>query len=210
MSTSRRLLAASLAAVAAFSLSACDADQIGAAAVVDGQRITVGELQDTARELAENPDSGLDPFGDLSMLQRTLLSQWIRHDVIVRMAEDNDVDVSDADVDARIDEEYRSQAPDGDLAPLLAQNGYTEQSFRDSVYDELVAQEIIMSLDGDQAAFGDEFNATADEVGIEVNPRYGTWGQEFQIDSDPASLSGSISTPFEAAPEAASAPAPAP
>jgi hypothetical protein len=97
--------------------------------------------------------------------------------------------VSDADIDAFIDEQVTSQASDGDIGPLLAQNNLTEASLRPFVRDQLIATELIEQLGGQEELI-QVLTEKADEIGVTVNPRYGTWDGVVLEQS-----SGSISEP---------------
>jgi len=186
---SRRIVAALLGVVAAVSLAACDTDQIGAAAVVGDDRITVAELQEEVRELAESLPDSTGPTGDQSIAQRAILERLIRSDLLAAVAADEGVEVSEADVDAFIEDQVVPQAPDGDLGPLLAQNNLTEASLEEYVRDQLAADQLIQRLGGQEALIA-ALTDKADEIGVTVNPRYGTWNGIALEQS-----SGSISEP---------------
>ena len=193
VSPSRRVVAAALCVLAAVPLAACNTtQQIGAAAVVGDERITVAELQEQVRELAESLPDGGEATGDQSVAQREILQRMIRSELLAAVAADEGVEVSEAEIDAFIEEQIVPQAPDGDLGPLLAQNNLTEASLRTSVRDQLVATELIEQVGGEQELV-ELLNQKSDEIGVEVNPRYGTW-DGFVLEQS----SGSISTPESA------------
>jgi SurA N-terminal domain len=192
VSPSRRVVAAVLCLLAAVPVAACNTEQIGAAAVVGNERITVAELQEQVREVAESLPDGAEPTGDQSAAQHAILQRMIRSELLAAVAADEGVEVSEAEIDAFIDEQIAPQAPDGDLGPLLAQNNLTEESLRTSVRDQLVATELIDRVGGEQELI-DLLNQKSDEIGVEVNPRYGTW-DGFVLEQS----SGSISTPESA------------
>jgi SurA N-terminal domain len=192
VSPSRRAVVAALCMLATAPLAACNTEQIGAAAVVGNERITVAELQEQVRELAESLPDGTGATGDQSVAQHEILQRMIRSELIAAVARDEGVEVSEAEVDAFIEEQIRPQAPDGDLDPLLAQNNLTEDSLRTSVRDQLVATELIEQLGGEQELI-ERLTEKADELGVAVSPRYGTWDGIVLEQS-----SGSISTPESA------------
>jgi SurA N-terminal domain len=183
----RRVSAAALAVGAALALGACDTQQIGAAAVVGDQRISVGELQDEVVAYADSLPEAQPPTGDTTALQQALLERRIRHELFTVLADREGVEVSEADIDRFLDDFAAQQG--GDLSGFYAQNGFTEESVRPAVRDELVRQQLLATLGSDEAIFV-ELDAITQEVGVEVNPRYGSWDQ--------ASLqrtTGSISEP---------------
>ena len=164
----RRVAAVASSAVLAVGLTACDTDMVGSAAVVGNDRISVTELQDHAREVLDV--QGVDPAGDQRNLQMTLLNRLIAFELRDRIAADAGITVTEADVDTFIAEQLIAQAPDGDLTPLLAQNAMTEDTLREAVREVLVLEQI-----GGQQAYFEAMAAASQEVGVEVNPRYGRW-----------------------------------
>lgn len=191
MSIIRRALVVPAVAILAVALSACEVDEVGAAASVGDYTLTVNDLQQQTRDVMDVPGSTVDPNSDLTELQSILIERDVRHQVILEMAEDHSVDVTDADVDRYIEESLAPQAPGGDITNLLGEYGYTEESLRVAVYDELAANEVNKALGEAPGAFQEEFNAVGDELGITINPRYGTWGEDLTLER----TSGSISEP---------------
>jgi peptidyl-prolyl cis-trans isomerase SurA len=186
VSLSRRVAAVASSAVLALVLAACDADQVGAAAVVGGDRITVAELQDHTREVLDvSPDA--DITGNQAELQRGLLNRMISFRLGEQVARDTGVTISEADIDAFIAEQLIPQTPDGDLTPLLAQNSLTEETLRDAIRQVLTIEEL-----GGSEAYTQAITTAAEEVGVEVNPRYGSWDGIQVVDQ-----SGSISMPVD-------------
>ena len=109
--------------------------------------------------------------------------------LLAAVAADEGVEVSEAEIDVLIDEQVTSQAPDGDIGPLLAQNNLTETSLRPFVRDQLTATKLIDELGG-QEELVQVLTEKADEIGVTVSPRYGTWNGVVLEQS-----SGSISEP---------------
>lgn len=194
MSTFRRLATVSSLVLAAVAASACDAELIGAAAVVGDDRFTVAALQSQVEQVQSLEGFDISAVGGASVLQRELLSRHIQHQLFLRLAGQEDIDVSQADVDNAIDE-YKAQVPDGDLGPVLAQNAYTDEAFRAGIFDRLVAEDFTTEHNGDQQALIAALNEVGDQAGVEVNPRYGSWGDDISV----AEASGSISKALDAA-----------
>jgi hypothetical protein len=186
--SSRRAAAVVFCAVASLSLVACDANQVGAAAVVGGERITVTEVQDEARAVAEL--AGTEPTGDQSSLQRAILQSKIQHQLLLEVGDETGVSVSDAQIDQVIADQYRAQAPDGDITGLLVQNSITEDGFRMAIHNQLLYNEIVGQV-GDEVEVAGMLDAAVADLDIEVNPRYGVWdGLSLN-----AEQSGSVSVP---------------
>lgn len=180
-----RAIAALGSAVAAAGLVACDSDQVGAAAVVDGEQITVSELQDEVRAFHEF--AGTEPTGDQSALQRQYLNATISHMIVEEVGQDVGVSVSEAEIDQFIADEFSALNPEGDIEQLMVENQLTEESFRRAIRDSLLFTKIAEELGGEGPA-GQRYEAVAEEMDIEVNPRYGSW-EGLQLEA----VSGSIS-----------------
>ncbi|NED99674.1 SurA N-terminal domain-containing protein [Phytoactinopolyspora halotolerans] len=190
------------AVVAAASLvAACDPDQVGAAAIVDDDRLTVDELQDevtdtidTHNEVAAQYELDVPPLpaegGDVTELQNTVLGRWIENRMFDAVAAEQDIDVSEADVDDFL-AEWSQQFENGDFSPFYAQENFTPESLRAEVRKTLIYQELTGS-DGDQAAAQQVINEVMEQLEIDVNPRYGTW-----TETGLSPESGSVSQPFE-------------
>ncbi|MGH9249543.1 MAG: SurA N-terminal domain-containing protein [Acidimicrobiales bacterium] len=194
VSHSRRVVAAVVCVATAAIVTACDTDEIGAAAVVGGDRITIGELQDQVRAVTESAPDGGEPTGDQAEMQRTLLERTIHHELLASVGSDEGVEVTEAEIDTFIDEQILSQTQDGDIGPLLAQNALTEATLREFVRDQLVATALIDTFGGQEQLI-EALTAEANELGVEVSPRFGTWSG---IALEPSS--GSISEPADGGP----------
>lgn len=195
MLPSRRALAAVLCAVTVVAVSACDTDEIGSAAVVGHTRITIDDLQQRVRDLAESAPEGGAATGDQTEVQRTILERMVQHELLAELARMEGVGVSPAQIDTFIEEQLVANAPEGDISALLAQSNLTEDTLRDAVHDQLIAEALIEEF-GDQESFIGALTDTADELGVEVSPRYGSW-DGIALDG---SASGSISVPADGEP----------
>ncbi|WP_162606570.1 SurA N-terminal domain-containing protein [Jiangella asiatica] len=187
MSTIRRIITASLAAAAAVALAACDAEQIGAAVVIDGERFTVEDLQNEVDRVQRLEGFDVTAAGGMPTFQRQVLTRHIQHEIFVRLAEDEGIEVTEADIDNAIDE-FEAQAG-GDLTPALEQNGYTEDAFRAGVADQLIAEAYAAETGADNTVLTQTLVDLGDEMGVEVNPRYGEWTQDLAVSADTGSIS---------------------
>lgn len=191
MPTIRRIITASLAAVAAVSLAACDAEQIGSAVVIDGERYTVEDLQNEVDHVEQLEGFDVEAAGGMPAFQRQVLTRYIQHQIFLRLAEDEGIEVTEADIDAAI-EQFEQQSG-GDLTPALEQSGYTEDAFRAGVADQLIAEAYAADTGADNAVLTQTIIEVGDSMDIEVNPRYGTWGEDLAVSAD----TGSISEPAQ-------------
>lgn len=195
---SRRVRAAiaALAVIAGGVLSACDPEQLGAAAVVGDERLTVSQVQQQVRDYADSLPRPIDLARlDLSTFQRRLVQDFVTHQLLLAVAQDKGIEVTEAQIDKEL-ATLRAQG-DQQYAQLLAQQGYTEDSVRDYVFDQLVAQQL-----GGSAATNEALTAAAERLHPWVSPRYGTL-EGFQIKDTSGSLSVPVSptpTPSPAGP----------
>ncbi|WP_158564244.1 SurA N-terminal domain-containing protein [Jiangella anatolica] len=188
MSTIRRIVIASLAAASAVALAGCDSDQIGAAVVIDGDRFTVDDLQNAVEHAERQDGFDVEAAGGMQAFQRTVLTRHIQHEIFLRLAADEEIEVSEADIDDAIDE-IAAQAPGGDLGAALAQAGYTDDAFRAGVADQLIAQTFSEENGADAAALTQVLVDLGNELNVDVNPRYGTWGEDLSVSADTGSIS---------------------
>lgn len=188
---SARMLAAGAVMFAGAGVTACDADEVGAAAVVGGERYTISELHDDVDSIANMPGSALDVNGDLTDLQMQLITENVRTAIFDQLAQDEGIDVTEASIDAYIEGQIAPTAPDGDLDALLAQNNFTPERLRAVVRIQLTANELFGGVyDQDAQALDEAVAAMADELGVNVNPRYGEWEGNAV-----SNVSGSVSVP---------------
>lgn len=176
-------------------LTACGSEgQPGAAAVVNGDRITMSQLQ--ARVRAVRDAQRAAPQGEqlirrTGRLTRATLDGMIRHRVVARVAKDAGVHVSRSDVE-RTRARYEKQAGGAKnlQAALLQQQALAPSDIDDRVWLELAVGKIakasgidLRTTQGSQA-LTKKFADASKSMDIEVNPRYGAW------DSDKAGLTG--------------------
>ncbi len=167
----RRGTVVGIAVGALLSASACSGgNEIGAAAVVGGERITVTSVQD---KVADYLDTNPDPSGiDTGALQRRIIQQDVRHELLTEVAADEGVSTTEADVDDFLDQVAEAQG--GDLTQFKLDEGFTDDSLRSAVHDELLRSGLAERLGSDEAV-EEALVAKADEIGVTLNRRYGTW-----------------------------------
>jgi hypothetical protein len=156
-----------LLAATAVAVSACGAT--GTAATVGDETITIAAVQNEIIDFSESFDEPLPLSGDLASVQQQFLNRDINHLLLIEMADREGVEITDAEVDALFDD-LEAQS-NGDIDALRAQFIYTEAGLRRALEDEL-------RLQGLEPIVGDIEPAiveTAEQIGVEVNPRFGTW-----------------------------------
>lgn len=200
MSTTRRVSVVLAAVAAVAALTACDPNQVGTAASVEGERLSIDELQDQVMDVVESRNEAieahdltlpvLDPGGDLSEMQQQVLNRWITRQLFDNIAADLQIEVSEEDIDNFLDE-FSSQFPEGDMTSFLAENGYTEDTLRGEVRVALISQHMTEDAGGEAEA-QEMFTEATEALNVDVNPRYGTWAEEGLTPS-----SGSVSVSLE-------------
>ena len=177
-----------LAVVAGSGLAGCETNQLGAAAIVEDQRITVTEVQsylDAVREQRATYDLPTDLGPDAARLE---VERRVLDLVFERAARELGITITEADIEATRAAEERSAA---ELAELAAQNNLTEDSldelYRRFTIERRISEEINKQFpNADEARLGQEFArrlvAIAQSMEIRINPRYGRFDpQQGQI-----------------------------
>jgi parvulin-like peptidyl-prolyl isomerase len=149
------------------------------AAVVGDERISTSEVQEQfdrrRNSAAFREQAQQNPSGDFDIqAQAQLVTDLVRSALLLRVAQRNDVQVSDADVDAVASDIVEQVGGREAFEQRLAEEGLSEEQFLEQVrIRELQAalQEQI-GADADLAAFVRDETA---DLPIEINPRYGAW-----------------------------------
>lgn len=156
-------------------VSACGTQKAGSAAVVDDQRLTESQVSDQVHEMSalyeSNPDA--QPLTN-DQLTQAAISWWLNDKVLDAYAEANDITVTDAQVDQVL-------GPAAQRDQLSLRTGVAPSQLEDAaravVTYQAAAQALVtegMSEQEAVAALSDELAKTADELGVKVNPRYGS------------------------------------
>lgn len=182
--------AASTAAllVAAPLLSGCATDSHpGAAAVVGGERITVAEVQsqvEAVRDAQREQDNADDLIARSSSLTRDTVNFLVIVELVERAAEENGVTVSRREVQENRDQVERSVGG----AEALRQSALMPASgmpLAGEQIDMVLRRDLLIQGLADKIGAGPGpdgqaklirlLSETSEEIGVEVNPRYGEW-----------------------------------
>jgi hypothetical protein len=192
------LTAALVTLVAIVSLSACSPDQLGSAAIVNGDVISTTSVQTNAREY-----EAIVPNSDPKTVQQRILEQMILTKVIAQAASKHGVHVSTGEVTTQLASFYAQTKNKAGLITALATQqpprvippGYVEQWLKDQLLIRGIVTKLAGSLDptsdAASARGSKELSATAKSMKIKVNPRYGTWDPNAGIT---ALVSGGLSS----------------
>ncbi|WP_416979160.1 SurA N-terminal domain-containing protein [Streptomyces sp. T028] len=176
----------SAAIVAAPLLTACGNDaHPGAAAVVGGERITVSQLENRVSEVREAqraavPDEAqyAQVVAQTGSLTRDTLHGMVLDEVLERAAEDAGLTVSRLEVQqARAGLEQQWGGAQGLQTAWLQQYGIPPQRLDANLRLQLQAQKLAAQLGTTTSdpAFWSALSKTSKELGIDLNPRYGSW-----------------------------------
>ncbi|MFI1741090.1 SurA N-terminal domain-containing protein [Streptomyces sioyaensis] len=189
----RRRTALSVSATAALLaaaplLAACGgAAHPGAAAIVDGKRITVSQLQAKVKDVraaqAESPQ-GSELVMNTGRLSLATLNGLIFDEVLARSAKDAGVTVSRADVQRWRAEAERQAGGAERLQAMWLQQGIAPDEIDTMVRNQLLLDGVAKHLGADrgkpqgQQKLARALAKTSRSMGIDVNPRFGKWDDQ--------------------------------
>ncbi|MFE1250562.1 SurA N-terminal domain-containing protein [Streptomyces sp. NPDC058766] len=179
------VLSAAIAAAAPL-LTACGNDaHPGAAAVVDGQRITVSQLEErvgevrAAQRAAVRDDAQYQQvIARTGTLTRDTLHTMILDRVLHHAAEDAGVTVSRKEIQRmRSGLEEQAGGAKGLEATWLQQYGIPPQRLEENLRLQLEAQKLAERLgtDTSRPEFWKALSEASKQLNVDLNPRYGTW-----------------------------------
>lgn len=180
--TIRSTIAAVLLVPVAIALAGCDPDQVGTAAAVKGDPVSIEELQATTQEFL-----AVVPTFDENEAQQKVLNNLILSRVLQAAAERTGVRVSKAEAAAVRDQALEEFGGRNKLVRTLAQGegaqvlapSYIDQAARDILIQNKIVQKLANGRDPNSPEVGQEFaeaiSAAGRSLNIKVNPRYGSW-----------------------------------
>jgi hypothetical protein len=177
----RRAGLVALVLAGGLAVSACSQAQLGAAAIIDGERLTVDRLQEVTRSLLDAAPEGEIDAGEA---QRVTLTRFVVSRVIEKAAETAGVEATAGDL--AIQRRQIEQAFGGSEQMeqgLAAQNIpplFIDQFVRDITLSDALGRALVDNPDpaAEQersARVNDLLLQTSAELDVEVNPRYGVW-----------------------------------
>lgn len=183
------LVLTAVIAAAAPALTACGNDaHPGAAAVVGGQRITVGQLQSrvnevrTAQRAAVQDEAQYErAIATTGGLTRETLYGMVFDQVVHRAAQDAGVTVTRKDIqDMRAGLAQQAGGSKALEATWLAQYGVPPKRLDENLRLQVEGRKLAAELGTDttQPAFWKALSQASKELHVDLNPRYGTWNVE--------------------------------
>jgi hypothetical protein len=166
----------------------------GSAAVINGKVIpasVVAERVDKVRAQIQETDVSLvSEIPSLIQINQRAVDHFVRATLFAEAVSREGIKVTDRDVVAYRDEVFAQYSKDAIEAQLVAQNAVPAENV-DEFMREILVQRILMEKLAPGAdnqtqflAMTDYLTGLSDELGVELNPRFGKW--------DPSNL---ISTP---------------
>jgi hypothetical protein len=183
----RTALSFSVALLAAAPLlTACGSDaHPGAAAVVGGQRIEVSAVQGAVRDVRsaqEASPQSAELIKNTGRLSQIKLNGMIFDRILQRAADDADVTVSRKEIQAaRAQAVAQAGGEKQFLALALQQGAVTPDQLDDAIRRDVLLTKVGTALGADsmtpegQQKLVAGLAVTSKKLGIDVNPRYGSW-----------------------------------
>ena len=169
-----------MAAISVMALSGCATQKAGAAAVAGDDRLTESQLTELYDELdnlyAANPEAQRLPDDQLTL---SVLSWWINEQLIGAIAEQEELSATQAQIDEVLGggQEQLDAISLGNGIPPSRLEAAAEVFVLSSAITESLSEPGSTPEQTD-AALVARLQATADELGISVSPRFGTWNSE--------------------------------
>ena len=147
MKSLRIALAAALAALLVLSVVGCS--QKNVAAKVNGEVVTVEELQvqvDQLKKQYPQMFEGADAEGRLLDFKQRILDNLINQKLLEQAAKEKGITIDDAAVQTQIDQLKAGFKDDAQFKSALQSAGMTEESLKTQVREQLLTQKIVESL----------------------------------------------------------------
>jgi hypothetical protein len=182
-------------------VSACGSTNAGTAATVGTETISDTELSDWAQSVMVA--RGMAPTSLEANITSTSLNLLIYLDLLDALAAATGVTASQGEIDAAGKSLIQAGATEADVEASAAQSGIAPEAlpefFRANVLTPKIQNVLAPNAtpEEQQTIFQQALVTVANELGVTVNPRYGSWSSEsIRLGLPPSDLSV-ISTPVE-------------
>lgn len=173
-------------ATAALLLTGCSVtDKAGAAAVVGDSQIPAAMVSDQVNlvrtQIENTPVELLQDIPGLALLSQMIVDRLVLEEVLAVAVQDLEIEITDAQVAEYRDSVFRNYGEAEVTAQLASRNGLAAEYIDDFMYDIMVQREIMDILTPGQveeiqaAALYKYLSGTAEDLGVEVAPRFGVW-----------------------------------
>jgi hypothetical protein len=167
-------------AVSVLALSGCATQKAGSAAVAGDERLTEAQLAELYDELDElynvNPDSQRLPNDQLTL---SVLSWWVNEQLIGAVAKEEGLTATQAQIDEVLgsDQQQRDAISLSNGIPPSRLEAAAEVFVLSSALADALAQPGATKEEAN-AALLTRLQQTADELGISISPRFGSWNSQ--------------------------------
>jgi len=121
-------------------------------AVVDGEEIFAGPVEEILQsrlEAYKEQTGKIIPFGEESKARRMLIEQLINETVLGKAVENSGINISDAEIEAKIAEITEKLDGEKGLQKFLEQSNYTLDAFKNDIKTDLIAQKLMAEAMGE-------------------------------------------------------------
>ena len=181
----RRIGAASAAAAVALLLSGCNSNEIGAAAIIDGNRVPIERVQASAQEVEKVVEDA-----DGAAVQRAVIVDLVRSRMLDRVAAAEGVSVGQAEVEqflGALDQQAggRDKLEEAFATELRLPPSQLQSWARGALVQQALGAKLVPGDDADQAvqqrrqqAVNAKLAERARAAAVTINPRYGAWNPD--------------------------------
>jgi parvulin-like peptidyl-prolyl isomerase len=157
MNGTRTLAVVALIAIIALAAVGCGNDNV--AARVNGETITVDELNKQVEQLKKQYPQmfeGPDGEGRLLDFKQRLLDNLINQELVRQAAEEKGIKISDSEVDKQVEQLRSGFTDEKQFEQALQTAGMTADSLNDQIREQLLTQKLIESLASDAGVSEEE------------------------------------------------------
>ncbi len=176
-------------ASAALLLAGCaTTEKAGAAAVIGETKIPSSVVTNQVNEVrVDIENTSLELLQDLptmTLLSQMVIDRLVLEEILKVAVADMNIEVTDAEVGEYRDFVFRNYGEAEVKAQLASRNGVAEKYVDAYMYDILVQRDIMNELapgmpeEVQAAALYKYLSGIAEDLRVEVSPRYGTWNSE--------------------------------
>lgn len=192
-----KLSFALLAGAGLIALSACGGQEAGAAAIVGDTSITENRLNNTIQTVLTAQGRSVDDSSYAMTV--TALDRMITTELVEQLAADLDVEVTQGEIDAVIAAYVEQAGGEEELENFLLQQDVAPEEIPGLLRLNLLVEKLGVLIDPQgtpetqSMAVFQIASVFADEVGVTVNPRFGTWdGPNLAVTEVPNDLSAPV------------------
>ncbi len=181
MSQRRRLLIAAPLGLVLLAGTACGPNQLGAAAIVGDERITIAEVQNAVETTRALQDEQSVLVRGPALAARREVERRVIDQIFLRTAQELGVSATDTEISSLIDAQRKDLGGQEQFLRALASNGLNESQVQDVFRTQVLSRKIAEKLAGGAKVSAAELDsrlqqkliAVAAGMRIKVNPRYG-------------------------------------